>query len=310
MKSMIKVMVMFLGTIFVLTACGGDSAENNANENIQIVTSFTILEDIIKEVGGDQVDVYNLVPTGTDPHDYEPLPDDIKKATDADALVYNGLNLEGGENGWFYKMIDTVDQEENHIFQLADGVDPMYLTPEDEREEAINPHAFVDPEVGILMTENARDALIEVDPDHEAEYKQNAEDYLYKLNAIDKEYEEKINDIPEDNRMLVTSERAFQYMTDHYGLEEGYIWAIDTEENGTPEQITSLVNFVEENDVPALFVESNVDTRPMETVSDETGVEIAGELYSDEIGEPGEEAATYLSYLEYNINKIHDVLAE
>src|SRR5699024_8991898 len=101
-------------------------------------------------------------------------------------------------------------------------------------------HAFIDPAVGIKMTKSARDALIELDPDHKEEYEDNADQYLKKINDIDQEYEEKIDDIPKEDRILVTSERAFQYMADHYGLDEGYIWAIDTEENGTPEQISSL----------------------------------------------------------------------
>ena len=108
----------------------------------------------------------------------------------------------------------------------------------------------------------------------------------------------------------LTSERAYQYLADRYGLEEGYIWAIDTEENGSPKQIKSLVNFIKEHDVPSLFVETNVDTRPMETVSKETGVDIAGEIYSDEIGKPGTPGDTYIKYLKYNINEIYDGLAK
>lgn len=311
MKKLGKIIVVFLGVIFILAACGTNSSgKDNSDGKIQVVTTFTILEDMVNEIGGDQVEVYNLVPIGTDPHEYEPLPEDIKKASDADALFYNGLNLEGGKHGWFFKLTDSVEQDENRIFKLTDGVEPMYLTGEKGKEEEINPHAFANPNVGIKMTENARDALIKVDPEHKAEYEKNADAYLDKLKEIDQEYQDKIADIPEEDRVLVTSERAFQYLADQYGLKEGYIWAIDTEENGTPEQIKSLIHFVKENDVPGLFVESNVDTRPMETVSKETGVEIAGTLYSDEIGKPGEEGDTYLSYLEYNINEIHDVLAK
>lgn len=307
-------MFVALLAIIVLAACnGGDNSskkDGSKEGSLQVVTSFTILEDIVKEIGGDQVDVHNLVPTGTDPHDYEPLPEDIKKATDADVLFYNGLNLEGGKHGWFFKLIDSVNQEEDRVFELTNGVEPMYLTSDDGKEEEINPHAFLDPLVGIQMTENTRDALIEVDPEHKQLYEENAEKYLDQLKEIDKEYQEKIGEIPEEHRILVTSERAYQYLADRYGLKEGYIWAIDTEENGTPEQITSLVKFIKKNGVPALFVETNVDTRPMETVSQETGVDIAGEIYSDEIGKPGEEGDTYIKYLEYNIKEIHDVLVK
>src|SRR5699024_6648558 len=135
-----------------------------------------IISDIIRQIGGDHVEVHNLVPTGTDPHEYEPLPDDIKAATDADVLFHNGLNLEGGDQGWFAKLIRTVGQDEDRVFELTKDVEPMYLhhEGEDGRVEEINPHAFISPVVGIKMAEDARDALVKVDPDHADDYKKNA----------------------------------------------------------------------------------------------------------------------------------------
>src|SRR5699024_10960181 len=135
-------------------------------------------------------------------------------------------------------------------------------------------------------------------------FKENAQNYFEELQAIDEEYEQKINEIPQENRLLVTSERAYQYMAKRYGLEEGFIWEIDTEEQGTPEQIKSLIQMIEDKQPPVLFVESNVDRRAMETVSQETGVEIFTTLYSDEIGKPGEDGDTYLKFLQYNIEQI------
>src|SRR5699024_10365512 len=144
------------------------------------------------------------------------------------------------------KMVDSVNQGEEHVFQAAEGVDPMYLISEDGDEEEINPHVFLDPNNGMIMAENTRDALIAVDPENEDLYKENTEKYLERLEEIDEDYENRLGEIPDDERVLVTSERAYQYMADRYDLEEGYIWEIDTEENGTPEQITSLVEFIEE----------------------------------------------------------------
>lgn len=301
--------------ILLLTACSQDKkpSENTSNSDqdgpLQVVTSFTIIQDIAREIGGHNLEIHNLVPTGTDPHEYEPLPEDIKKTTDADILFYNGLNLEGGENGWFFKMIDSVGQNHENIYSLTERVEPMYLSSDDGKEEEINPHSFIDPQVGIKMAEDMRDALMEKDPDRKEDYEKKAREYIDRLKEIDKEYEEKINAIPEEKRILVTSERAFQYMAKNYGLKEGYIWAVDTEENGTPEQIKSLIQFIDENKVPVLFIESNVDPRPMETVSKETGVPISEKaIYSDEIGRPGEEVDTYVKYLNYNIKLIHDEL--
>lgn len=319
--------VLLLGVLMLLLgACGNSGGKKNSEtgsegtagntsqtadgEKLKVVASFTILSDIVRQIGGDYVDVHNLVPTGTDPHEYEPLPDDIKAATDADVLFYNGLNLEGGDQGWFAKLIRTVGQDEDHVFKLTTGVEPMYLhhEGEDGRVEEINPHAFINPVVGIKMAEDARDALVKIDPDHAEAYKQNADDYLKTLHDIDDEYRTKINEIPEEDRILVTSERAFQYMTAEYGLKEGYIWAIDTEENGSPEQIKSLLKLLKEEQPPVLFLETNVDSRPMETVSRESGISIYGDIYSDEIGEPGADVDTYEKYLNFNIKQIYEGL--
>lgn len=311
MKKWIQLTLFAAITIGLLAACG--NKEDNTTDGdgkVQAIATFSIIHDIVSEIGGDLVDVHSMVPIGTDPHEYDPLPEDIKKASDADVLFYNGLNLEGGENGWFFKLADNVGADENEVFELMEGVEPLYLTSEDGSEKEVNPHAFLDPTVVILMTENAKSALIQVDPDNEETYEKNANELLEKLHALDQEYEEKIQDIPEENRVLVTSERAYQYMANHYGLEEGFIWEIDTEENGTPEQIKSLVKFVEESNVPALFVETNVDERPMETVSNETGVPIAAKLFSDELGREGEDGSNVIDFLQHNIDTIHEHLTK
>lgn len=308
MRKFLMSITMVVMVAILLSACGKASgSDESGDEKLKVVTSFTIIKDLAKEIGGDDVDVHNLVPTGTDPHEFNPLPEDTKKATDADVLFYNGLNLEGGKDGWFFKLIDSVDQKDEHVFSLTERVDPMYLGGEDGRDEEINPHAFIDPAVGIKMAEDMRDALIEVDPDREDDYNERAEAYLDRLEDVNQEYEDKLGEIPEEDRTLVTSERAFQYLADHFDLNEAFIWEIDTEENGSPEQIKELITFIQEHNAPVLFVESNVDTRPMETVSEETGVDIYEKpIYSDEIGEPGEEVDTYMKYLNYNLDVLYE----
>lgn len=316
LKRFLKAGIVTVLATLLLVACGNDNEQSNEQpenndtdtDKIQVVATFSIIHDIINELGGDLVDVHSMVPIGTDPHEYDPLPEDVKKANDADVLFYNGLNLEGGEDGWFFKLLEDANASEEHIFELMEGVEPLYLSDGDEEE--VNPHAFLDPNVVIQMTENARDALVEIDAENKEIYEENAENLLAKLHELDEEYETKIGEIPEERRILVTSERAYQYMAKQYGLEEGFIWEIDTDENGTPAQIKSLVEFVKENDVPALFVETNVDKRPMETVSNETGVEIVAELFSDELGEPGEDGGTVIEFLQHNIDMIYEHLKE
>lgn len=329
MKKIFNVIFAVSFALIILAACGGNnsstddqstagndtgSTETDSKENgdkLQVVSSFTIISDMVREVGGDKVEVHNLVPSGTDPHEYEPLPEDIKKATDADILFYNGVNLEGGEDGWFFKMIDSVGQDKSKVFSLTERIEPMYLKDEATKEEEINPHSFIDPVVGIHMVEDMRDAFIEVDPDNKDYYEERAADYLDRLKEIEQDYAKRLGELPEENKILVTSECAFQYMLDRYDMGEACIWKVDTEENGSPEQIKSLVNFIEEHNVPVLFLESNVDPRPMETVSKESGVEIYEKpIYSDEIGNPGDEVDTYIKYLNYNIDIISDGLSK
>ena len=315
MKKVVTWLGLSLLTVFLLAACGDDKNSNGTTatgeEPLKIVTSFTIIADMAREIGGDLVEVYNLVPTGTDPHEYEPLPNDIKAATNADVLFYNGLNLEGGEHGWFFKMMDTVNQKEDNIFSLTERVEPMYLSGGDGREEEINPHAFIDPAVGVKMADDMRDVLVKKHPKKSDEIQKRGDEYVQRLKDIEKDYEDRINDIPEKNRTLVTSERAFQYLAKRFGLNEAFIWEIDTEENGSPTQIKELVEFIKSHEVPVLFIESNVDERPMETVANETGVRIAEKrIYSDEIGQPGDEVDTYVKYLNYNIDLIHDEMSK
>lgn len=330
MKNLVKWLGLSLLALLMLAACGNDKddgavtdtgkdnadkteevATPDSDEKLKVVASFTIIADMAREIGGDFVEVYNMVPSGTDPHEYEPLPDDIKAATDADVLFYNGLNLEGGDHGWFSKMMDAVNQKDENIFSLTANVEPKFLSGDGGRDEEINPHAFIDPAVGVQMAEAMRDALVAKHPTNADAIKELGDAYIQRLQELDDEFAERVESIPEENRILVTSERAFQYLNDHYGLKEAFIWEIDTEENGSPKQIKDLVTYLKENNVPVLFMESNVDERPMETVSKESGIPIAEKrIYSDEIGNPGEEIDTYIKYLQYNMDLIHDELSK
>jgi len=314
MKKLVQFSFLAVLSILMFAACSSDgddkASDKGKDGKLKVVTSFTIIEDMAREIGGDDVEIHNLVPTGTDPHEYDPLPKDIKAATDADILFYNGLNLEGGKAGWFHKMTDSVNQKDENIFKLTERVKPMYLQTDGEEGE-INPHAFIDPLVGVKMAEDMTKAFVKVDPEHKDNYEKRGKEYVDRVKAMDKEYADKLGSLPEEDKILVTSERAFQYMADHYGLKEAFIWDIDTEENGSPKQIKDLVKFIKKNNLPVLFIESNVDRRPMETVSKETGVPFSKKpIYSDEIGKKGEEVDTYLKYLKYNIDLMYSEMSK
>ncbi len=309
--------LLSLMAVIGLTACGsGDNKTknsveetSNSSDKLAVVTSFSIIQDIAEEIGGDLVEVHNMVPIGLAPHEYEALPEDIEKSTKADVIFYNGLNLEGGESGWFFKLMNSVKKDDSNVFEAMKDVEPMYLG-ESSGEKEVNPHAFLSPKVGMVMAKNILEAYIKVDPDNADKYRENADKYQKELANVNKDYKDKVNEIPEENRILVTSEHAYQYMAKEYGLKEGYLWEIDTEENGTPEQIEGLVKFVKKTKVPSLFVESNVPSKPMETVSNETKTPIFGKVYSDELGKKGSEGDTYIGFLESNINMIHEGLMQ
>lgn len=300
--------IVTLAAIGALALAGCSDADTTAKDTdtIQAVSTFSILTDIVEEIGGEHVEVHNLVPVGQDPHEYESNPSDTTALSDADVFFVNGLNLEGGEQGWAARMAESVDLTDEQVVMASEGVEPLYLA--EGVEDSVNPHAFLDPNVGVIMAENVAAGLIELDPDNAEAYEHNLSEYVDELTAIHNQYEEQIGTLEEERRVLVTSERAFQYVADRYDLEEGYIWAVDTDDIGTPDQIISLIDFVKEHEPPVLFLESNVTASPMETVAADTGVEIHATLYSDELAPEGEPGDTYVGMLEENLNRIADGL--
>ncbi len=312
MSYFLKANVIFGMLLFaiILSSCGNHQSSKSENEKLRVLSSFSIISDMVQTIGKDKVEVHNLVPVGMKPHEHQPKPDDVKFATHADIIIYNGLNLEGGEHGWLMKLAHSVKMPKDRIFVAAQGVKPIYFNDEKGVKE-VNPHAFISPIVGIKMAENIRNALITADKKNKTYYEVNAKEYIDRLRAIDAEYRNKIAEIPKQNRVLFASELAFQYMTREYGLEEGFIWAIDTDKNGTPDQIKSAISFIKTYHPPTLFVESNVDRRPMETVSRETGVPIYKHpILSDELGRIGQNGDTYIKFLTYNLEVIYDGLKD
>src|SRR5690625_1650269 len=299
-------MTGFRFRLFALLAAAfafGSALAATPGEPLRVVTTFSVLKDIAGQVGGDLVEIHSMVPMGTDPHEYQPLPRDIIAATRADVLFWNGLDMETGD-GWFRGLVEVAGKslDGGRVFEMSAGVEPLYLN--EGNQVAVNPHAFLSPRNGIIYAENALAGLQAVDPDNAGVYAERAADYIAELEAWEARYAEALGAIPAEERILVTSERAFQYLAADYGLREGYLWEIDTDEQGTPQQLASLIRFVRENRPAGLLVETNVDVRPMETVSRETGVPIVGRIYSDELGPEGSPGEAYVSYLAYNLETL------
>lgn len=283
-------------------------AQDQEPDHLNIVTTNSIIADMVKEIGQDRVNVHSIVPVGQDPHEYEPLTEDIKKTTQADLIFYNGINLENGSQAWFTKLVKNANKKANQdYFAVSEGVDVIYLEGENEAGKE-DPHAWLDLSNGIIYCQNIADKLITKDPDHQNYYQKNLKAYTEKLQRLDQEAKHLFDAIPNDQKLIVTSEGCFKYFSKAYQIPSAYIWEINTEEEGTPEQITSLVRIIRDSKVPSLFVETSVDDRPMKTVSKETGRPIYAKIFTDSIAAPGETGDSYYSMMEYNLKIIAEGL--
>ena len=306
-----RYLVLLLVAIVGLVACSSQkSSSDSSSSKLNVVATNSIIADITKNIAGDKINLHSIVPVGQDPHEYEPLPEDVKKTSKADLIFYNGINLETGGNAWFTKLVKNAKKEENKdYYAVSEGVDVIYLEGQNEKGKE-DPHAWLNLENGIIYAQNIAKRLIEKDPDNKATYEKNLKAYVEKLTALDKEAKEKFNNIPEEKKMIVTSEGCFKYFSKAYNVPSAYIWEINTEEEGTPDQIKSLVEKLRKTKVPSLFVESSVDDRPMKTVSKDTNIPIYAKIFTDSIADEGEEGDSYYSMMKYNLDKISEGLAK
>lgn len=303
---------LVLSVSFLLTGCGTKVAKDTGSkdEKIKVVATNSIIADMAHEVGQDKIDLHSIVPVGTDPHEYEPLPEDIEKATNADVIFYNGLNLETGGHGWFIKLMETAKKEEGKDYVvISEGVEPKYLTSKGKEEET-DPHAWLDIQNGITYVKNITHDLIKKDEKNKEFYQKNSDAYVQKLEKLDEEAKTAFLDIPEEKRHLITSEGAFKYFGAAYHIEDSFIWEINTDEEGTPEQMKTIVDKVKSIKAPVLFVESSVDPRSMESVSQETKLPIHSEIFTDSIAAKGKDGDSYFKMMEWNINQIREGLSQ
>lgn len=276
--------------------CGGSKKPSTSGKK-RVVTSFTIIADMAREVAGDAAEVESITRPGAEIHGYQPTPKDIVKAQKADLVLWNGMNLEL----WFEKFFQNLKDVPSAV--LTDGIEPMGIT-EGPYTGKPNPHAWMSPANAAIYVENIRKALVEIDPANEATYNANAAAYIGKIKALDEPVREKLAAIPAEQRWLVTSEGAFSYLCANYGLRPLYLWPINADGQGTPQQVRQVIDGVRANKIPVVFSESTVSDKPARQVAQETGARYGGVLYVDSLTDENGPAPSYLKLLETNADTI------
>lgn len=261
-----------------------------AADRFKVVTTFTVLADMAQNVAGDAAEVVSVTKPGAEIHGYEPTPRDIVRAHDADLILWNGLNLEL----WFEQFLRNLGDVPSAT--LSDGIDPISIAA-GEYEGKPNPHAWMGLDNAIVYIDNIAAALAEHDPDNATTYRANAESYKARLRQTLEPLRARIRDIPEGRRWLVTCEGAFSYLARDFGLNELYLWPMNADQTGTPQQVRAVIDGVRAHDIPAVFCESTVSNAPAQQVARETGSTYGGMLYVDSLSAPDGPVPTYLDLL-------------
>lgn len=300
----IAALAVVVAGVFAFTNRHDDRADQaTTNTKLRVVTTNSILEDMVHQVGGDKIALYSIVKRGVDPHEYDPQPQDVAETAKADLIVHNGLNLETGGSGWFKKLIKTSHKSwGDDVVAASTGVKAMHLTTNEDEED---PHAWLSIGNGIQYVKTITNALVRKDPRNAAYYRQRSADYVDKLTALHKQAQQKFADVPERERVLVTSEGAFKYFGKAYNVKPTYIWEINTESQGTPEQMKQVLAAIAHSDVKALFVETSVSPKSMEKVAKETGLPIKSKIFTDSLAQSGKTGDTYYTMMKWNLDKIH-----
>ncbi|MCT9869083.1 metal ABC transporter substrate-binding protein [Paenarthrobacter aurescens] len=281
------------------SACGGNSSAGGDDKPV-VLTTFTVLADVAKNVAGDKLRVESITKPGAEIHGYEPTPGDIRKAAQADLILDNGLNLEA----WFAQFVEDLDVPHAVV---SDGVEVMPIA-EDTYQGKPNPHAWMSPKNVQIYADNMARAFAKLDPSHASEFEANAKAYNAQLQTVQDEMVSKLSVLSEKQRALVTCEGAFSYLARDAGLKEVYIWAVNAEQQATPQQITRAIEFVKDNKVPAVFCESTVSDAPMQQVVGATDAKFGGVLYVDSLSEADGPVPTYLDLMRHDAKVITTAL--
>ena len=287
MRNSLKIMTALALGLFAL----------QANAKFKVVTTFTVIQDIAQNVAGNAATVESITKPGAEIHEYEPTPKDIVKAQSADLILWNGLNLER----WFKRFFQNIKDKPAVV--VTEGIQPLSIY-EGPYKDAPNPHAWMSPSNALIYIENIKNALVKYDPQNAAVYEKNAADYAQKIKQLDEPLRAKLAQIPEAQRWLVTSEGAFSYLAKDYNLKEGYLWPINAEQQGTPQQVRKVIDLVRKNNIPVVFSESTISPKPAQQVAKESGAKYGGVLYVDSLSAKKGPVPTYIDLLNVTVSTI------
>jgi len=275
----------------------------NAADKFKAITTFTVIADIARNVAGDAAEVESITKAGAEIHNYQPTPRDIVKAQDADLILWNGLNLET----WFERFFRNLRDIPSAV--VSDGVAPIGIA-EGPYTGKPNPHAWMSPTDVKVYIDNIAKAFSEHDAANAAVYAANATAYKAKIDATVEPLRAELAALPEERRWLVTSEGAFSYLIRDFGLKELYLWPINADQQGTPQQVRKVIDQVIANKIPAVFSESTISPSPAQQVARETGAKYGGVLYVDSLSEADGPVPTYLDLLRVTTETIVKGLSE
>ena len=279
------------------------TASSYAAQKFKAVTTFTVIADMAQNVAGDAAEVQSITKPGAEIHEYQPTPQDLMRAQGANLILWNGLNLEL----WFEKFFDNIHDVPGVV--VSTGVEPMSIN-EGPYNGKPNPHAWMSPTSALIYVDNIRDAFVKYDPENAETYKQNAEIYKAKIRATIDPIREELSSLPEERRWLVTSEGAFSYLARDFNLKELYLWPINADQQGTPQQVKHVIDAVKKYNIPVVFSESTISDAPAKQVARETGVKYGGVLYVDSLSEADGVVPTYIDLLKVTSSTIAKGLAK
>ena len=272
-------------------------------DKFKVITTFTVIADIARNIGGDAAIVESITKPDAEIHNYQVTPGDIRRTYGSDLILYNGLNLEL----WFEKFFKNFNSIPSVV--VTDNIKPLGIS-EGPYSGKPNPHAWMSTRNALIYIENIRKAFVQYDKENAETYNKNAAIYATKIIALDEPFREKIESLTIENRWLVTSEGAFSYLADDYGLKEAFLWPINADGQGTPQQVRKVIDLVRKNRIPAIFSESTVSSKPAKQVARETGARYGGVLYVDSLTSEDGKVPSYIDLLKVTLQTIVEALSE